>query len=191
MSRVVHSAHPVTKSWQRRGSVFLRRAFARMMDYMLQIPAISTIAQTIQLSLAPVFMLAGIGQLLNVLAGRLSRVIDRARQLEKLHPSSAGPERIRHIWELRLLDRRMTIINASLFLAVSSAIMTCIVIALLFIAELAKLHFGTYVAVSFILAMILLIAAFASFMIEVRISLVAFRIRPELLDNPELLDKLT
>jgi hypothetical protein len=36
------------------------------------IPAISTIAQTIQLSLAPVFMLAGIGQLLNVLAGRLS-----------------------------------------------------------------------------------------------------------------------
>jgi hypothetical protein len=162
-----------------------------MVIRMIPLPALSTIAQTIQLSLAPVFMLAGIGQLLNVLAGRLSRVIDRARQLEKLHPSSAGPERIRHIWELRLLDRRMTIINASLFLAVSSAIMTCIVIALLFIAELAKLHFGTYVAVSFILAMILLIAAFASFMIEVRISLVAFRIRPELLDNPELLDKLT
>ena len=53
---------------------------------MLQIPAISTIAQTIQLSLAPVFMLAGIGQMLNVLAGRLSRVIDRARKLEELHP---------------------------------------------------------------------------------------------------------
>jgi len=92
---------------------------------------------------------------------------------------------------LRLLDRRMTIINAALFLAVSSAIMTCIVIALLFIAELAKLHFGTYVAVSFILAMVLLIAAFASFMIEVRISLVAFRIRPELLDTAELIDKLS
>jgi uncharacterized membrane protein YbhN (UPF0104 family) len=100
------------------------------------IPAISTIAQTIQLSLAPVFMLAGIGQLLNVLAGRLS---------------------------------------------VSSAIMTCILIALLFIAELAKLHFGTYVALCFILAMILLIAALVSFIFEVRISLRAFRIRPELL----------
>jgi len=158
---------------------------------MIPLPALSTIAETIQLSLAPVFMLAGIGQLLNVLAGRLSRVIDRARQLEKLHPSSAGRERVRHIWELRLLDRRMTIINAALFLAVSSAIMTCIVIALLFIAELAKLHFGTYVAVSFILAMVLLIAAFASFMIEVRISLVAFRIRPELLDTAELIDKLS
>ena len=145
------------------------------------IPAVSTIAQTIQLSLAPVFMLAGIGQLLNVLAGRLSRVIDRARKLEHLHASSTGPEHVRFVWELRLLDRRMTIINAALFLAVSSAIMTCILIALLFIAELAKLHFGTYVAVCFILAMILLIAALISFIFEVRISLRASRIRPELL----------
>jgi uncharacterized membrane protein YbhN (UPF0104 family) len=108
-------------------------------------------------------------------------VIDRARKLEHLHASSTGPEHVRFVWELRLLDRRMTIINAALFLAVSSAIMTCILIALLFIAELAKLHFGTYVAVCFILAMILLIAALISFIFEVRISLRAFRIRPELL----------
>lgn len=150
---------------------------------MIPLPAVSTIAQTIQLSLAPVFMLAGIGQLLNVLAGRLSRVIDRARQLEQLHPGSSGPEHHRHVWELRLLDRRMGIINAALFLAVSSAIMTCVLIALLFIAELAKLHLGTYVAVCFVLAMILLISALASFMIEVRVSLRAFRIRPELLEK--------
>lgn len=145
------------------------------------IPAISTIAQTIQLALAPVFMLAGICQLLNVLAGRLSRVIDRARKLEQMHPNFSAAERTRYGWELRLLDRRMTIINAALFLAVSSAIMTCVLIALLFIAELAKLHFGTAVALCFILAMILLIAALVSFIFEVRMSLRAFRIRPELL----------
>ncbi len=154
-----------------------------MVPVMPTIPAISTIAQTIQLSLAPVFMLAGIGQLLNVLAGRLSRVIDRARKLELLHGSIAGPDHHRYVWELRLLDRRMTIINAALFLAVSSAIMTCVLIALLFIAELAKLHFGTAVALCFILAMILLIAALVSFIVEVRISLRAFRIRPELLKD--------
>ena len=150
---------------------------------MIPLPALSTIAQTIQLSLAPVFMLAGIGQLLNVLAGRLSRVIDRARQLEKLHPSSAGRERVRHIWELRLLDRRMSVINAALVMAVSSAVMTCLVVALLFVAELARLHIGTVVALSFILAMILLIAALAAFLIEVRMSLRAIHIRPELLEK--------
>ena len=146
-------------------------------------PAVTTIAQTIQLSLSPVFMLAGIGALLNVLAGRLSRVVDRARALEALHPASRGPEHDRHVWELRLLDRRMIVINAALVLAVSSAVMTCLVVALLFVAELVKLHIGTVVALSFILAMGLLIASLVSFLIEVRMSLIAIHIRPELLEK--------
>ncbi len=146
-------------------------------------PAVSTIAQTIQLSLSPVFMLAGIGALLNVLAGRMARVVDRARTLEQLHPRSTGPEHDRHVWELRLLDRRISIINAALFLAVTSAIMTCTVVALLFVAELARLHIGTIVALSFILAMVLLISSLVSFMIEVRVSLRAVHIRAELLEH--------
>ena len=139
--------------------------------------AVSTIAQTIQLSLSPVFMLAGIGALLNVLAGRMARVIDRARILEQLHPRSTGPEHDRHVWELRLLDRRISIINAALFLAVSSAVMTCTVVVMLFIAELTGLHIGTIVALSFILAMLLLIVSLIAFMVEVRVSLHAVHVR--------------
>jgi hypothetical protein len=150
---------------------------------MFSIPAVTTIAQTIQLSLSPVFMLAGIGALLNVLAGRLSRVVDRARAVEQLHPRSTGPEHQRHVWELRLLNKRISVINASLVLAVSSAVMTCLVVALLFVSELIKLHIGTIVALSFILAMMLLIASLASFLLEVRMSLNAIRIRPELLER--------
>jgi len=146
-------------------------------------PAVTTIAQTIQLSLSPVFMLAGIGALLNVLAGRLSRVVDRARALEALHPRSTGPEHERHVWELRLLDRRMAIINVALSLATGSAIMTCLVVAVMFVANLANLHLGNVVAVSFILAMGLLIASLVAFMVEVRASLRATHIRPELLER--------
>ncbi|HEX4696020.1 DUF2721 domain-containing protein [Sphingomonas sp.] len=145
--------------------------------------AVSTIAQTIQLSLSPVFMLAGISGLLNVLAGRLSRVIDRARALEALHPSSTGPEHDRHVWELRLLAKRIVIINAALFLAVSSAVMTCTVVALLFVAELVDLQIGSTVAIAFILAMGLLISSLVAFIIEVRGSLLAVRVRPELLEH--------
>jgi len=150
---------------------------------MFALPAVSTIAQTIQLSLSPVFMLAGIGALLNVLAGRLSRVVDRARALEALHPRSTGPEHDRHVRELRLLDRRMVIINAALLMAVSSAVATCVVVALLFVANLVHLHLGTVVALTFIGAMLLLILSLASFMIEVRLSLRAIHIRPELLEH--------
>lgn len=149
----------------------------------MQATAVSTIAQTIQLSLAPVFMLTGIGALLNVLAGRMARVVDRARNLEALHPRSTGHEHDRHVWELRLLDRRITIINAALFLAVSSAVMICTVVALLFIAELGDFRIGSTVAVAFIVAMALLIAALVCFTVEVRISLRAIHIRAELLER--------
>ncbi|HEX8382890.1 MAG TPA: DUF2721 domain-containing protein [Sphingomonas sp.] len=145
------------------------------------LPAVSSIAQTIQLSLSPVFMLAGIGALLNVLAGRLSRVVDRTRALEMLHSRSTGPEHDRHVWELRLLDRRITIINTALFLAVTSAVLTCLVVALLFIGTLTDLHIGPAVAVTFILAMIALTLSLMSFMIEVRVSLRAIHVRADLL----------
>lgn len=147
------------------------------------LPAISTIAQTIQLSLSPVFMLAGIGAFLNVMAGRLARVVDRGRALEQLHPRSHGPEHDRHVAELRILDRRIRLINAGILLAVLSAVSTCLVVTLLFVAELARLHIGRGVAVAFILAMILLIAALAAFMVEVRVATHALRIRPELLER--------
>ena len=146
-------------------------------------PAVSTIAQTIQLSLSPIFMLAGIATFVNVLAGRLARVVDRGRALEALHPRSQGPEHDRHVRELRILDRRIHLINLGLLLAVLSAVTTCLVVTLLFVAELARLHIGRGVAVAFILAMLLLIAALAAFMVEVRVATRALRIRPELLER--------
>jgi hypothetical protein len=57
---------------------------------------IDEIAHVIQLSIAPVFLLTGVGTLLNVLSGRLARIIDRARVLEQRletpeSPRSAAP----------------------------------------------------------------------------------------------------
>lgn len=143
--------------------------------------SLPTIAEAIQASLSPVFVLTGIGALLNVLTGRLSRVIDRVRTLEERHPQLDVDERARTVWELRRLAKRMSVINAALFLAVASAVATCIVVALLFLGALTKSHIGHYVAFSFILAMSLLIASFVAFMVEVRLSSRAIRVRDELL----------
>lgn len=148
-------------------------------------PAVTTIAQTIQLSVSPVFLLAGIGAVLNVISGRLGRVVDRARALEKLHPQSSGPEHDRHVRELRLLDRRMSVVNSALFLCVSSAVAICAVVALLFVAELSNLHIGRLVAVIFILAMGLLTSGLILFMVEVHLSLQATRVRVELLEREQ------
>ncbi|WP_174298821.1 DUF2721 domain-containing protein [Sphingomonas bacterium] len=146
-------------------------------------PAVSTIADTIQLSLSPVFMLAGVASLLNLLALRLARVVDRARILEDMHPRSTGPDHDRHVWELRLLDRRMTLITLALYLGVGCAILTSAMVALLFSAELFKLRIGRYIAAAFIVAMALLTASLVTFMVEVHQSLRAVRVRPELLER--------
>lgn len=145
-------------------------------------PALSTIAQAIQLSLSPVFMLAGIGALLNVLAGRLARVVDRGRALELLHPATTGPEHDRHVAELRVIDRRITLITRGLVLSVSSGVMVCVVVAMMFVAEFVPWRLGTIVAAAFIAAMGLLIAALITFLVEVRVATKALHIREELLE---------
>lgn len=146
-------------------------------------PAVTTIAQAIQLSVAPVFLLAGIGAILNLLASRLSRVIDRSRVLEVLYPQSTGVEHERHVWELRLLDRRMMLVNAAIFLIVSSAIAIALVVAVLFVAELTHLKIGNIVAIAFILAMLLFVSGLILFLFETRVAIQAFRIREELLER--------
>ena len=146
-------------------------------------PRLATVAATIQTAIAPVFLLAGIGAILNVLAGRLSRIIDRTRALEALHPRSTGPEHDRHVWELRILDQRISVINAALGLCVASAVAVCVVVALLFVARLVNLHIGQAVAVIFIATMVMLTTGLILFLIEVRISLRAIHVRTELLER--------
>jgi MFS family permease len=152
---------------------------------MFDLPAVSTIAQTIQLAIAPVFLLAGIGSILNVLAGRLARVVDRSRVLEQLHANSEGEEHQRYVRELRIVDRRMRLANAAIALIVASAIIVCALVALLFITQLAGLAFRVAVAVAFVLGMALLIAGLVLFLIEINLALSYLYVREELLEREE------
>lgn len=150
---------------------------------MMQLPAISNIAATIQLAITPVFLLAGIGAILNVLASRLARVVDRARSLEALYAETSGPDHDRLVWELRLLDRRMSYANAAIALCVASAVMVCLLVALLFVTQIVGLPYRLAVTICFVLAMGLLVAGLVSFLVETRLARRAIRIRAELLER--------
>ncbi|MEO7365939.1 MAG: DUF2721 domain-containing protein [Sphingomicrobium sp.] len=141
------------------------------------------IAQIIQLAVAPVFLLAGVGAFLNVCAGRLARIIDRARELEPRILESRGNEHDRLIDELRILDRRTALVSQAIFLSVLSALMICAVVVLLFAASLTGAHFGTAVALLFIASMIAIGSGFAVFLVETRIGARSVRIRSELLEH--------
>jgi Protein of unknown function (DUF2721) len=141
-------------------------------------PYLSTVSETIQ----AVFLLAGIGAFLNVMVGRLARIVDRARNIEQLHPRSTGPEHDRHVWELRIIDRRISVINNAIFLCTASALAICFVVAMMFVARLSNLHVGIWVASAFIVSMLLLMAGLVYFLFEVRMSLAAIHVREELLE---------
>jgi hypothetical protein len=144
-----------------------------------QATPVTTIAHLIQLAIAPVFLLAGIGSILNVMAQRLARVVDRARALEADFASFDMDQRQRASSELVLLDRRMRVVNHSISACTASALFVCLVVALLFVADLAAIRFGTAVALLFILAMLFLIVGLVLFLWEVRLAMRSIRIRSE------------
>jgi hypothetical protein len=143
--------------------------------------SVTAVAETVRLALAPVFLLSGIGAFLNVCVGRLSRIVDRSRHIEPLLLASRGAEHDRWIAELRVLDRRMNLVSWVTALAVLSALLTCLVVALLFAASLTETHFGNAIALLFIGAMLSIGAGFAVFLIETRIGARAVRVRSDLL----------
>ena len=145
--------------------------------------AVTEVAEIIQLALAPVFLLAGIGGFLNVCAGRLARILERARAVEPLLLDSRGAEHDRYLRDIRILDRRMKLVSRAISMTVLSAVLTCAVVVLLFAGSLVSAQFGTTIALLFIVSMIALGLGFAVFLVETRVASRAVRIRNELLEH--------
>ncbi len=141
------------------------------------------IAQVVQLAVAPVFLLAGVGAFLNVCAGRLSRIVDRSRELEPRILASRGREHDRLLGEIRVLDRRMALVSRSIFLSVLSALLTCAVVVLLFVTGLTDANFSTAVALLFIASMIAIGGGFAIFLVETRMGSRSVRVRSHILKH--------
>jgi hypothetical protein len=150
---------------------------------MLQATPVSTIAHLIQLAIAPVFLLAGIGAILNVLAQRLARVVDRARALEQEFETLEGGQRDRTAAELVLLDRRMSVVNQAISACTASALFVCLVVGILFVADLADIDWGRPIAVLFIIAMVLLTAGLILFLYEIRLAARSLRVRQDYLPH--------
>ncbi len=141
------------------------------------------IVQIIQLSIAPVFLIAGIGTLLNVLTSRLARVVDRGRVIEQDldSPVGSGLHTNRHLAELRVLDQRMSWIHNAITLSTTAILLVCLLIVALFSVELIAIDLSRVVALLFIATMASLIGGLISFLIEISYARKSLRVRAELL----------
>lgn len=138
--------------------------------------ASTDVAHLIQLSVAPVFLLTGVGSILTVLINRLGRIVDRSRLLEKNLPISTDSERAAIHMELENLSTRATYINWSISLSVLCALLVCSLIAALFISAIVKVSMAEFVALLFIAAMFTLIGGLLCFLREIYIAIQNLRI---------------
>ena len=140
------------------------------------------IAQTIQLALAPVFMLVAIGNILNLLTTRLGRVVDRSRHLQARHRETSGTQHDIVVVEIRLVDRRIALIGRALTLLVTSGVIIGLTVGLLFIEEIGEVDLQRLAAATFFASVVLLMTALLLVLFETRIAMAALRIPKDLLE---------
>lgn len=145
-------------------------------------PLPEEVAHIIQLAIAPVFTLAGIGALLNVMANRLARVVDRWRTLESGLADTDELTRKLYHSELTVLDKRMERIHRAISLSTLAALLICVVIILLFTGQLVPIPVAQAVSVLFMASMLFLSIALVSFLMEVRIASRTLRVTRAVLE---------
>lgn len=140
------------------------------------------IAHTIQLALAPVFLLVAMGNILNILSTRLGRTVDRARVLQELHGRTTGAEHDIVVIEIRSIDRRIALITRAIRVLVIAGIAIGLTVAILFIGEIAGYRLEQIAAGFFLVAIGLLMWGLTMFLQEIRVAAAALRIRKDYLE---------
>ena len=137
----------------------------------MQLPtsSIETVARAIELAVAPVFLLTGIAGLLNVMTGRLSRIIDRGRFVAAAHPEGEVPE-------LKVLERRRHFVSVAITSCTISALLVCMVIANLFLDVVMDVPFEHTIAPIFTAAVLALVVGLSYFLREVHIAMMSIHL---------------
>ena len=134
---------------------------------------LTTVSHVIQLAVAPVFLLTGVGAILSVLTGRLGRLVDRFRVLSETH--SELP--VKQAKELKILSVRVLWVHWAITLCTVSALFVAIVIGALFVGAVVDINPSRVVSILFILAMTSLIIGLGCFLREISLSVHIFELK--------------
>jgi hypothetical protein len=127
-------------------------------------------SHAIQLALTPVFLLTGIAGMLNVMTGRLSRIIDRARLLTEWRPPATPPTGVELQAELQNLERRRQLTSVAINACTLAALLVCLVVVALFLEVLVWVELRWLAGTLFTAAILALVVGLAYFLREVHLA---------------------
>lgn len=128
------------------------------------------LAHSIQLAVAPVFLLSGVGAFLGVLTNRLARIIDRSRRLEELPPADDAGLAVQRDAESVVLRQRIRLVNSAITFCTYSALLVAGVVGALFVGAVTRVDLARLVAVTFVLAMVALVTGLSCFLREIHVA---------------------
>jgi Protein of unknown function (DUF2721) len=137
-----------------------------------------SVAHAIQLAVAPVFLLSGIGAILVVLTNRLGRIIDRARVVEERLETVSPEVHAGLPDDLKVLSLRAKLISRAITLRTVTALLVCMVIAFLFLSGFLSFDASLPVALLFVAAMSAFFLGLLWFLREIYLATANVRIGP-------------
>ena len=135
---------------------------------MIFAPDLSTVTHGSQLAVAPVFLLTAVSGMIAAVAGRLARIIDRARFLENLLDGGdvevlRAAKMYRELGELR---HRGWLVNSCLALLTFCAMLIGLTIILLFLGETAEIPTLKIATICFLSGIVCFLSALVCFLAE-------------------------
>lgn len=121
------------------------------------------VLRAVQLSLAPAFLLVGIGSIMNVI---MTRVIWIAGRIERLCEVAEESHTDTQVRELAWLRRRRVLARTAIKYSTGAAVVISVVIALLFVSAYVETKLGSFVAFLWVLTVGLLITGLVNFLRE-------------------------
>lgn len=134
--------------------------------------AVNAVSQLIQLSVAPVFLLAAVGGILNVFTGRLSRIIDKVEKLDIEAENKLGENGNEDVKERQRerrdsLAKRMKNMNLAILFCTTTGLLVAFVIVIMFSSAMLEFDESVLIATLFIIAMVSFIISLTLFLKEI------------------------
>jgi|TARA_B110000305_G_C19074891_1_gene463441 hypothetical protein len=128
------------------------------------------ISEAMQTAVTPVFLLTGIGALLNMMMARLGRIKDRERLIYSVRVRAFGSDLDILNLAMKKLAKRSILVSLSVWLATGSALFVCLVIIFLFLGAIASVEISNLIASLFIICMSMLATSLLAMVYEVFIA---------------------
>lgn len=131
------------------------------------------VQQVVQLSLAPAFLLSGIGAVMNVIMSRMIWISQRIENFEEKLDAHRTAKQAR---EVAWLMRRRKLMQGAIMFSTAAAVMISAVIMLLFVSAYITAQIGTVIAGLWVLTMLLLVTGLCFFLLETRLAAVGAQV---------------